>query len=64
MPPLAQPPTGFLKPVGEKSEVVQHGLLRLEALEDFKGGFRQLAKMMVDDTHVRDPGVQRDEVVI
>jgi hypothetical protein len=55
---------GILEPLGEKSEVVRHGLLKLEALEDFEGSFRQLAKMPVDDPHMRDPRVQRSEVVL
>jgi hypothetical protein len=64
MPPLAYPPTGILEPDGKESEVVRHRLPRPEALEDLERDFWQLAKMPVDDLHVRNPGVQSGEVVL
>jgi hypothetical protein len=64
MPPLAEPPAGILKSLRETAEVIRHRFPGPEALEDLQRGYRQLAKMPVNNPHVGDPGVQSGKVVL
>ena len=63
MPPLAQSPTGFLEPLSNEAVVIRNGLSRPEALEGHDGSSGQLSKMPVNNSHMRDAGVQGGEVI-
>jgi hypothetical protein len=62
--PFTKPFASIPEPLGKESQVVLHGLTGPQELEDLKVDFRHIAKMPVDDLHMCDPGVQRNEVII
>jgi hypothetical protein len=62
--PLAEPFANVPEPLSKESQVVRHGLPGPQKFEDLKGNFRHIAKMPVDDLHVCEPGVERNEMVV